>query len=38
MRNQLLLTLLTLIVVVFFGSIANASLQDGLVVYYTISQ
>ncbi len=38
MRSQLLLTLLTLIVVVFFGSIANASLQDGLVVYYPFDE
>ena len=38
MRNQLLFTLLTLIVVVFFGSIANANLQDGLVVYYPFDE
>ena len=38
MRNKLLFTLLTLIVVVFFGSIANASLQDGLVVYYPFDE
>ena len=38
MRNQLLLTLLTLIAVIFFGSIANASLQDGLVVYYPFDE
>ncbi len=38
MRNKLLFTLLTLIVVVFFGSIANADLQDGLVVYYPFDE
>lgn len=38
MRNQLILTLFTLIIAVLFCSIAVASLQDGLIVYYPFDE
>ena len=38
MRNQLTLALFTLIIAVFFCSIAVASLQDGLIVYYSFDE
>ena len=38
MRNQLTLTLFALIIAVLFSSIAVASLQNGLVVYYPFDE
>ncbi len=38
MRNQLTLTLFTFIIAVFFCSIAAASLQNGLIVYYPFDE
>ena len=38
MRNKLLLSLFTLIIAVLFSSIAAASLQDGLLVYWSFDE
>lgn len=38
MRNKLLLSLFTLVIVVLFSSIAAASLQDGLIVYWSFDE
>ena len=38
MRNKLLLSLFTLIIAVLFSSIAVASLQDGLLVYWSFDE
>ena len=38
MRNKLLLILFTLIIAVYFGSIASAGLDSGLIVYYTLDE
>ena len=38
MRNKLLTSLFTLVIVVVFCSIAAASLQDGLIVYYPFDE
>ena len=38
MRNKLLLILFTLIIAVYFGSIASAGLDSGLIVYYTFDE
>ena len=38
MRNSLRILLITLITVVYFGSVAGAALEDGLVAYWTFDE